>query len=1329
MHPEMELNQYFHIPRTLLVGDKTISEEALFADFKIVVVLAEPGGGKTSLLEHIARQKGATATKASGFAPEPPADCLIIDAIDEISRLAAHDISPLLKEIRSSKAGRVILASRSGEWEEADSQKVAAILGVEPRVAHLLPLNEQEQKALFANEFPGENFSAFSAQVHKFDLQYLLGNPEFLKLFAAAYIESGREFKDRHSIFEDAVKHLANEENKAIPQRHAPTRSEKISWADEVFAKLMLSGADGVSIAGTSDERRYPQLTALGVVARDIHSVLDTKLFKPARTEGQNEPVHRIVAEYCAARHLNKLISDAASKFSARQCMSIIAPSGVTRDELRGLVGWLAASGSQQVQDLAIAIDPYAVLANGDPSLLTPRSKKRLLEGLLKLEAVDPYFRRSDRWRSFSASGLFTADVVDNVRDILTGQNSQGQLRDLLLELLEETPAADQLLPELTTLMIDSGANEHTRTLAADCIVQSGKSDIAAAVELLINEGSFAALKVACRICASMDTLRQDQELMSGLLQQCSALYPPHNSRRERTIESRYFIKRLIRVLDLAVTEMLLGQLTNDLSCTCGAKHAHDCDCRNGVSKIVGMLLDRYFELAEPPYDPQRVYGWLCNLNFHSAKGRNDSVAVQVLQDDDELRRAIQKNVLSALTDGTQIHEIIWSKFGRNSHSGLLLTSEDQKLLAGAAFAEENVALWAYFIPSHQYYEKEDRGPNPVRTSFRAQAKQNPAFMAKWAIRNRLWKLNWEEMRDRRSRFHSRHKRRERKIETANELSLTRDKAQIQRGEHWGWLRHIANLYLLHPEKLDEKFDGKIDVPLTLRNGLKAQAKHAPSLPLCAKRLNLAITRILYAGCLAEFRATGQLDGIDHTILQAVKTDPGGFSGVSEEERLAFSSELDRNLFASETDREPFLRAFIETQLAEGRHSDVGWLDYRPAFQSFRSSLPLEWLNRFPQMTYESMDRLFDICARHGDRALLRDLIERRSAEAWHFIGPFQPGRDLRKFWFLRHFYFVEEGSPEYWHWLAADPDTVFALEHNPGRRRDGEDTGWPDLTAPKVAAVMEAFVDEWPPVPLPSSWGTGSPKEETAYRYLTNVVWVIGRDNPDAAIPVLDALLSDARFSKFEADLRSIRASSLRERALRDFQPPDPEMVVNLLADSAVVSVEHMRAVLLEKLSDLQADLKGGDLDELETYYDGGKRVSENTATKRIVSWLRPRLQAFDISDVIEHQMRNAKRCDFTATKMLGGRRRLLVTEVKGQWNPELFTAASAQLYDRYAIHPDADHQGIYLVLWFDADETIAGRKDPSITSAQGLRTKIEEAIPEEIRGFVDVFVLDLSK
>lgn len=179
------MNDIFYIPRTLHHGGKRVSEQDFFADFKVIIVLAEPGGGKTALLQNVARLTAVTAVRASGFMPDVQSDCLIVDALDEVSRLAAHDISPLLKEIRSAKADRIVLASRSGEWEEADSRMVAAILGVEPRVGHLLPLDEHEQKALFAHEFPAESFDTFSSQVHKFNLQYLLGNPEFLKLFAA----------------------------------------------------------------------------------------------------------------------------------------------------------------------------------------------------------------------------------------------------------------------------------------------------------------------------------------------------------------------------------------------------------------------------------------------------------------------------------------------------------------------------------------------------------------------------------------------------------------------------------------------------------------------------------------------------------------------------------------------------------------------------------------------------------------------------------------------------------------------------------------------------------------------------------------------------------------------------------------------------------------------------------------------------------------------------------------------------------------------------------------------------------------------------------------
>ena len=88
-----------------------------------------------------------------------------------------------------------------------------------------------------------------------------------------------------------------------------------------------------------------------------------------------------------------------------------------------------------------------------------------------------------------------------------------------------------------------------------------------------------------------------------------------------------------------------------------------------------------------------------------------------------------------------------------------------------------------------------------------------------------------------------------------------------------------------------------------------------------------------------------------------------------------------------------------------------------------------------------------------------------------------------------------------------------------------------------------------------------------------------------------------------------------------------------------------------------------------------------------------------------------------------------MLVIEGKGQWHRDLFTAARLQLSERYAMHPDADEQGIFLVIWYGPDEEVAGRKQHGYGSAAGLCAAIRDQLPEELRGRVDVFVLDVAR
>jgi hypothetical protein len=167
----------------------------------------------------------------------------------------------------------------------------------------------------------------------------------------------------------------------------------------------------------------------------------------------------------------------------------------------------------------------------------------------------------------------------------------------------------------------------------------------------------------------------------------------------------------------------------------------------------------------------------------------------------------------------------------------------------------------------------------------------------------------------------------------------------------------------------------------------------------------------------------------------------------------------------------------------------------------------------------------------------------------------------------------------------------------------------------------------------------------------------------------------------------------------------------------------------VLEELAEYEIWLRNAETNPLDVFYPEGRRLSENDARNRIVEHLHGRMTSRNLSVNIEHHMADANRCDITAAAMLDGRRRLLVVEVKGQWHSELFSAASTQLHDRYSVHPDAAMQGVYLVLWFGPNETIAGRRNRSISTPKQLRDKVLEEMQADLRGSVDVFVLDLSR
>ncbi|MCT4496142.1 hypothetical protein [Bosea minatitlanensis] len=124
-----------YIPRLLDHGEGLISEEDLLARHKVVVVLAEPGAGKTDLLHSLAERLGVQPCRASLFrhrSMSAALGALVVDALDEVARTSQAAIDEVIVKAAETRAAMVIFSSRSSEWDKARTQLVKECFGQDP---------------------------------------------------------------------------------------------------------------------------------------------------------------------------------------------------------------------------------------------------------------------------------------------------------------------------------------------------------------------------------------------------------------------------------------------------------------------------------------------------------------------------------------------------------------------------------------------------------------------------------------------------------------------------------------------------------------------------------------------------------------------------------------------------------------------------------------------------------------------------------------------------------------------------------------------------------------------------------------------------------------------------------------------------------------------------------------------------------------------------------------------------------------------------------------------------------------------------------------------
>ncbi len=353
------------------------------------VLLGEPGMGKTTEFSKEAdRVRGVLVpvrrfiSRDPGNHPEWRNKPLFLDGLDE-ARAGGGDpievINQVVSQLEKLDTPPFRLSCRSGSWlgrGDLDELSPLADSEVIP-VLELNPLNIEDVRQIVSQG--GNDATTFILQAHDHNMDAFLFNPQLLDLLLKSVEASG--WPDSPSeTFENACQELVKEQNREYHDARSldpqPCRKAVLSAAGQLFALMLIANKSGWA-TDTND----PDVLSLDEVqCQDrtlLYATFDSGLFKGSRD--CRIPIHRLLAEFLAARYLHEKIQDG---LNVRRVFALLmGDDGVPLPDLRGLVAWLAALNPKARQVL-IQADPIAVAFNGDASSFSLEERRILFEYL-----------------------------------------------------------------------------------------------------------------------------------------------------------------------------------------------------------------------------------------------------------------------------------------------------------------------------------------------------------------------------------------------------------------------------------------------------------------------------------------------------------------------------------------------------------------------------------------------------------------------------------------------------------------------------------------------------------------------------------------------------------------------------------------------------------------------------------------------------------------------------------------------------------------------------------------------------------------------------------
>ena len=1312
------------------------------------VLLGAPGGGKTSVCKEVAatHQLNGQFVRANimvsgSFKDTPQFDgqILVIDGLDEVysRRSISEAFEEIIKTLKRLGYSNWLISCRSYEWDgELFDPLIENDFGQSPKIAHLGDLSNDEIKAfleIFPTDEPAEQFIKNAEQKEATDF---LRNPQTLKMLVQA-VSSGRRTETKKDLFESACMVMASEHNPLHQKKSSdrPNEEKIIEISGWVCTQFLMSGAQAIALDGRGG-KKIPRPADLEdspkYSKKDIKAACQTKIFKPVEEEvGRVEPTHRTVAEFLAGHWLaEQFKANQKTVPPARRVMNYLTSfgTGAIPPDLYGLYAWVTSlDDSNRCQN--IKHNPYLCLRYGDLSDFSYDDLIAFLKEFRAFAEEDPFFLGED-WRAQLNRGLGSDSIKDAFLDTISN-GAPHQLVFTLLRAIRGTNLANAMVDELRVIVLDEKNSFSERFAAIEALSDSLEvNDWLGLAEKLLKSNTIDSLRISIDHIIS----REHMHFSGAKIAEHLIAYEKKTSVEEenRVVGIGFKIPRICS--DVQVTEiakLIAAEIPVD-------RNSYEHGLYEYLEEWLIAILPRLLEQTNK-ITVDELWSIISRFSYQLHKFGWEEVVPLWFAEHDDIRCEIQARAFDEAQDANAKRRALrWlSKISAGLH---ISESDAVHHLERLAVVKDSLSDWQ---SSWELLIRSVRGHDSFDDSVLKLAKKQAEDFPE------LKRILEEVMNPPIDEYETKYleRERQRKEEALAEIKqrharFSEVREKIEKGEHLSTLGDVAESVLwYHRHSKEEK---SLKERLTDMVGQDNLAPVITGFKVAVERDDIPSTRdcnnlrinegnAYYLGRISFALSMLMLEAGEHLSFLPKKAQlcalSASWSEESTREELSkkIRTELEKILFQEHDIKRSFVKDMIESRLEVGK--EIPWGFWRSGqdeiFSDILPDLALEWLTNFENVDDNIALDLLDIAIRFvDDKSKFADIIEAKiqnndwlnedRRRAWHVVAFFL---DFDRF-YSAVYKFANEDKQNLWpfrYLIKSDEYGKFsALPFN----------------AKQIAFLLKTFAHQWPFSRQPSGVFVGSNNSWDATDYLRYLIRMLSEQKSEEAIKCLEHLIDSGCLDTYQDEVKHELANAKRAFAETRHQEINLEDVRKILSSGKPVNVSDLQALFIEEVKRYEERIRIGEEQAYLFFWDRKEPHKENDCRDRLLFGLKERMELYSVSI---HVRKEAVMAHNTQVDLLLSCDDFdLPVEIKGQWNPKLWTAAREQL-EEYAKNYRADETGVYLVIWHGSVEA-EGKKPRRVPKG-----KRPESADEMRQALLDnsgdllpktkIVVLDVSK